>query len=138
MILSVRCVKIASARITYYFADIKAHPEYLPVLIREADAPANIAAELIIAAGQRAIFDKEYEKAELLINALDQVVTTGKFENPLATNYLDIVLILKNAGYETLSLDSQGEQAKAQVTNGFLISTSLELEKINGSWQVLP
>ena len=118
--------------------DAAARPEYLPVVIREANEPPNVAVELIIAQGQQAIVDGDYAGAKSLIGVLREVITTGKFDDPLAKDYLDIVLVLEEAGYETVSLDLQGDEASAQVTTEPPVITSLELKKIDGTWQVQP
>lgn len=113
-----------------------ARPEYLPVVMREANAAPNMAVELIIARGQQAILDGDYSEAEDLIEILREIVSTGKFEDPSAREYLDIVLAIEDAGYETVSLDVQGDQATAEVTMEPPVLTSLELRKIDGKWQV--
>jgi hypothetical protein len=115
-----------------------AQTEYLPVLIREADTPANAAAELIIADAQQAIVDGDYRRAEDLIKIIDEVINTGGFENALAKDYLDIVLVLEEAGYEVVELTLQGDQAAVQVTLDPPVVTSVELRKQNGVWQVQP
>jgi hypothetical protein len=115
-----------------------ARPEYLPVLVREADAPANAAAELMIARAQQAIVDGDYVTAEQLITVLEKVVTTGGFEDALAKDYLDFVLVLEDAGYDVFSLDLQGDQATAEVTVDPPAVTSLEVEKIDGHWKIMP
>ena len=124
--------------IAWDVGEMVARSEYLPILIREADAPANAAAELLIANAQQAIIDGDYVQAEQLITALEQIVTTGRFQDALATQYLDIVLVLQVAGYDVLSLDIHGDQATAQVTKDPPVATNLELEKINDIWQVKP
>jgi hypothetical protein len=118
--------------------DVLARPEYLPVVTREANSPANVAIELIIANGQKAIIDGNYVEAEQLIEVVSDVLSTGNFEDPLAKEYLGIVLSLADAGYEALSLDVQDDQVTAQVTIEAPVVTSLELQKINGTWQVKP
>jgi hypothetical protein len=124
--------------IAWKVSDTVGSPDYLPVLIREANAPANMAAELIIANAQQAIVDGDYAKAEQLNQILERVITTGSFVDALAKDYLDIVLALTDADYDVLSLDPQGDRATAQVTGEPPVATSLELEKINGIWQVRP
>ena len=119
-------------------ADAVARPEYLPVVIREANGAANVAVELIIAQGQQAIVDGDYPRAEELIKALSDIISTGKFEDPLAKDYLDISLVLEEAGYEAVSFDLLGDQATAQVTMAPPVVTSLELQKVDGIWQVKP
>ena len=119
-------------------ADAVARPEYLPVMIREARADTNVAVELIIAEAQQAIIDRDYSRAEDLNQILDQVITSGSFENGLAKDYLDIVSALAEAGYEVVSLNLQAGQATAQVTREPPVVTTLELDKNNGIWQVKP
>ncbi|MCI0550673.1 MAG: hypothetical protein L0287_06940 [Anaerolineae bacterium] len=119
-------------------ADAAARPEYLPAVIREANAATNVAVELIIANGQQAIIDRDYAKAEGLIKILSDIISTGNFEDPLAKDYLDIALALEDASYEVLSLNLQSDQATAQVTMEPPVVSSLELQKIDGKWQVKP
>lgn len=118
--------------------DAVARPEYLPVMIRETNAAANVAIELIIANAQQMIVGGNYPDAGARIEILSQIVSTGNFEEPLAKDYLDIASILGDAGYEVISLDLQGDQATAQVTMEPPVLTSLNLQKINGLWQVKP
>ena len=118
--------------------DAVARPEYLPVVIREARAPANMAVELIIAHAQRAIVEGDYVRAEELNDVLADIVSTGEIRDPLAKEYLDIVLALQEAGYETVSLDLQGDQATAEVTIEPPAKSSIQLEKVDDSWHVKP
>ena len=118
--------------------DAVARPKYLPVVMREANSAPNIAVELIIAHGQQAIIEGEYDRAETLIGVLRDIVTTGTLDDPLAREYLDIVLALEEAGYETLSLALQANHATAEVTMEPPIVTRVELQKVDDSWQVKP
>jgi hypothetical protein len=118
--------------------DAAARPEYLPVVIREANEAPNVAVELIIAQAQRAIIDGDYAEAESKIETLRAIISSGKFEDALAKEYLDIVLAVQAAGYETLSLDLRGDEAIAEVTMQPPVVTSLELQQINETWQVKP
>jgi hypothetical protein len=122
--------------IAWNVADTVGQPEYLPVLIREADAPSNTAAELIIADAQQAIVEGNYDTAEQLNQILENVIATGGFEDPLAMDYLEIVLVLVDAGYDALSLDLQGAQATVQVTLEPPAVTDLKLRKIDQQWQI--
>jgi hypothetical protein len=112
--------------------------EYLPVVMREAHAPANIAAELMIANAQRAIIAGAYPEAEQLIQTIKEVVSTGDFENPIAKDYLDIVLAAAKAGYEVVSLNIQNGYATAQVTKEPPMTSVLVLGTVNGIWQIEP
>ena|GEM_PF-885395 len=118
--------------------DAVARPEYVPVVMREANAAPNMAVELIIADGQQAILDGDYPKAEEIIEILQKIVSTGKFEDALAKDYLDIALTLEEAGYEIVALHLQGDRATAQVTMAPPTLSSVELEKVDGIWQVKP
>jgi hypothetical protein len=118
--------------------DAVARLEYLPSVIREARAPANIAVELIIAHAQQAIVEGDYARAEELNDVLAEIISTGEITDPLAKDYLDIALAIEAAGYETLSLDLRGDEATAEVTMEPPVVTNLELHKVNGTWQVNP
>ncbi|HJQ13897.1 MAG TPA: hypothetical protein VJ830_04035 [Anaerolineales bacterium] len=119
-------------------ADGVARPELLPVVMREARAPSNIAIELMIGNAQRAIIAGAYSEAEELIKSIKEVVTTGDFEDPLAKEYFEIVVTAADAGYEVLTLNIQNSHGTAQVTNNPPETTVLEVQKLNGIWQVQP
>lgn len=112
--------------------------EYLPVVMREPRAPSNIAIELLIANAQKAIVAGAYAEAEELIKSIQAVVSTGKFEDPLAREYLDIVRAATQTGYEVLALNVQNGYATAQVTDNPPETTILEVQKVNGAWQIQP
>ena len=116
--------------------DAVTRPDYLPIVMREARAPANIAIELIIANAQRAITAGAYAEAEELNKSIKEVISTGRFEDPLAKEYLDIVVAAADTGYEVLTLNIQNGYATAQVTNNPPETTILELQKVDGVWQV--
>ena len=113
-----------------------ARPEYLPTVMREAHAPANIAVELIIANAQQALLDGDYPEVEALDKVLAEILSTGRLDVPIAKAYLDIVLAAASTGYEVLNLDIQGDHASARVTTEPPILTDLELQIINGTWQI--
>ena len=113
-------------------------PEYQPVVMREARAPAHIAVELLIANAQRAIVAGAYAEAEEWIKSIQAIVSTGEFEDPLAREYLDIVRAAAQAGYEVLALNVQNGYATVQVTKNPPETSILEIRKIDGAWQVQP
>lgn len=115
-----------------------ARPENLSIVMREAHAPSNIAVELIIAHGQQAIVEGDYARAQELIRILGEILSTGKFEDPLAKDYLDIVLAAGKEGYEVLDLDIQGDQATARLTAETPTLLNLNLQKIDGTWRIQP
>lgn len=112
--------------------------EYLPVLMREAQASSNIAIELMIANAQRAIVAGAYSEAEPLVQSIQEVVSSGDFEDPLAKEYLDIVLAAANDGYEVVNLDLQGDRAEARVTAEPPTLIDLSFQKMDGTWQIQP
>ena len=115
-----------------------ARPEYLPIVMREARAPTNIAVELIIANAQQALLDGDYPKVEALDKVLAEILSTGQFEDSVAKDYLDIVLAAAGEGYEVVNLDIQADHAHARVTTQPPALTDFELQKINGRWQIQP
>jgi len=125
----------------YFFlgkaSETLAHPEYVPVVLREAHAPPNVAIELIIANAQQAIVDGDYSNAEQLIVALKDVLTTEEFEDPLAKEYLSITITLTNAGYNLEALNLKDNRALIEVTRDSTELISLELQRNNGIWQIL-
>ncbi|HSL27679.1 MAG TPA: hypothetical protein VK900_00655, partial [Anaerolineales bacterium] len=118
--------------------DAVARPEYLPIVMREARAPTNIAVELMIAHGQQAIIDGDYTRAAELNKTLATIIDTGEFEAPLAGEYLDVVLAAADAGYEIVNLDLEGDRASARATVEPPALVELELQNLNGTWQILP
>ena len=120
-------------------AEAIARQEYLPVVIREARAPANVAVELIIANGQQAILDGDYSRAESLNKLLSEILSASSFEEPLAKDYLDIVLLAASEGYEVVNMDILlGDHASARVTAEPPLLVNLEFQKIDGIWQIQP
>ena len=115
-----------------------ARPEYISLVMREPRAPANIAIELIIAEGQQAILDGEYERAEELNKVLADILSTGEFEESLARDYLEIVLAAAKEGYEVVQLEIEGDQAEARVTSEPPNAVDMTFRKTAGTWQIGP
>ena len=111
--------------------------DYLSVVMREARAPTNIAIELMIANSQQAIFSGEYARAETLNKVIAEIIATGKFNQPLAKDYLDIVLAASRQGYEVVNMDILlGDHASARATTEPPVLVNLEFQKIDGIWQI--
>ena len=115
-----------------------ARPELLPLLIREANAPPNVAVELMIASAQKAIVSGEYEHAERLVEEIRGVLESGEFISPLAYEYASIVQELNEEGYEGLSLELGEDGAHAQVTRQAPLVEEVTLQKVSGEWQIYP
>lgn len=114
-----------------------ARPAFLPILLREASAPPNVAVELMIANAQKAILTGEYETAHALTEAVRGVLESGEFTSPLAHDYASIALALSMADYEGLALDLQGDQAIAQATGAAPSLEQVTLQKVDGVWQIV-
>ena len=113
--------------------------EYLTVVMREARAPTNIAIELMIANSQQAIFSSDYASAEALNKVIAEIISTGKFEDSLAKDYLDIVLAAANQGYEVVNMDVLlGDHASARATAKPPLVVNLEFQKTDGIWHIQP
>ena len=125
----------------YFFlgkaSETLARPEYVPVVLREAHAPPNVAIELIIANAQQAIIEGDYSTAQQFITALQEVLSTQEFENPLPNEYLAIAITLTNEGYNLEALDLQENKALVEVTRDSTELISLELQRNDGIWQIL-
>ena len=113
-------------------------PEFIPVLIREARSPANVATELMIANGQQAIKDGNFAGADELLGAIRSILPKGTFEHPLARDYLDVVLFLAEQGYETVTLEWAGEQVHVDVLKKAPALTRLTLQKTEAGWVIAP
>ncbi|MDQ2691579.1 MAG: hypothetical protein M3Y68_06080, partial [Chloroflexota bacterium] len=67
---------------------------------------------------------------------INSVLESGEFTTPLAYEYASIVEALSEAGYEGLSLELQGDEARAQVTREAPVLEEVTLQKVNGEWQI--
>lgn len=112
-------------------------PGFLPMLIRETNAPPNVAIELMIANAQKAIVAGDYPGAETLTESIQVVLDTGEFTTPLAYDYVSITFALSEQGYECLSLDLRGDEATAQVTRSAPSLEQVVLQRVDGEWQVV-
>jgi hypothetical protein len=106
-------------------------------MVREPRKPANVAVELIIANAQQAIIDQEYGQAEALIEVLAEVLETGRVTTPVAAEYVAIVRVLAEEGYETLALELGEGEATADVTQSPPRRETISLEKDGDGWQLL-
>jgi hypothetical protein len=111
-------------------ADTHGRPEAFPAQIRESDAPANVAVELMIANGQAAIAAARYGEAQALVEALAATLAEGEFAHPLAAEYLSAVLALAAEGRVAVGLALAGGQATARVRleEGTLAAVGLRRE----------
>jgi len=113
-------------------------PEFLPLVIREPQSPANTAIELLIANGQEAIIASDYPTAEQMINTVENILTTKNFQSPPAQDYLDIATTLIENGYSVDSLKLSDNKATAQVSKDTPALFSIELQKNADGWAIIP
>jgi hypothetical protein len=105
-------------------------------LIREPQAPANVAVELLLANARQAIAEGRIDEAENLLAALDQTLRSRALTHPLAAEYGAIARLLAEQGYETVGLTLDGERATAHVTRSAPALEELPLQKENGTWRI--
>jgi hypothetical protein len=82
--------------------------------IRSPRAPENVALEAMLAAGQEALRQRDFDQAESLVDAVNAVLdANGLFFDPLAARYLRAVGDLAAQGYEAQTLDLFATQPRA-------------------------
>jgi len=114
-------------------------PEFLPLIIREPQTPANTAIELLIENGQKAIVSGDYLTAEQITNIIESILSSKNFETSPANDYLAIAKILIENGYSVDSLKLSDNKATAQVSKDTPALSSIELQKnADNSWIILP
>jgi len=112
--------------------------EFLPLVVREPQAPTNVALELLIANGQEAIIAGDYSTAEQIINTVENILSSKNFETPPANDYLAIATMLMENGYSVDSLKISDSKATAQVSKDTPILLTIELQKTAEGWAILP
>ncbi|HXD09978.1 MAG TPA: hypothetical protein VN653_07950 [Anaerolineales bacterium] len=113
-------------------------PEFLPLILRESQSPANTAIELLIANGQEAIIEGDYSTAEQIINTLENILSSRNFETPPASDYLAIATTLIERGYSVDSLRVSDNSATAQVSTNTPTLLTMQLQKSADGWVILP
>jgi hypothetical protein len=83
-------------------ADFQRHPEF----------KTNIVLESMLQSASVALFRGDYELVDALLNSVQRVLNNdGRFLDPLANSYLDIVLAVEDFGYEVQQIGLQGNEA---------------------------
>jgi hypothetical protein len=112
----------------------------LQAALREPNLLGTIATELMIAAGQNAIFEQRYTKAQALVDALDNTLSTQAFGHPLAADYLAITRALVEAGYIAATIHLSGDTATVlaydPVTETPPVLEEFGLVRVGGTWQI--
>lgn len=82
---------------------------------RHPDEITNVALETMLKAANDALGEEDYELVNALVISVDRVIKNdGKFLDPLAKSYHDIVQIALDEGYEIQQLRVTGNRASAQ------------------------
>ncbi len=113
-------------------------PEFIPLIMREPQAPANVALEILIANGQAAIVAGDYPAAEQIINTVENILATGSFQAPEATDYLAAVTTLMENGYSVDLLQLSDNKATTQVSKDTPALLTIQLQKSAIGWVILP
>ncbi len=84
---------------------------------RRPQTPANIALETILHRAGHELLDGRYDLMNALLDSVIRVLSNdGRFLDPLARSYLDIVLALSGMGYEAQSIVVNGDLAQVFAT----------------------
>ena len=110
-------------------ADLRRHPE----------EPLNVTLEVMLESVDRALVAGDYARANVLLDSIERVLANeGRFGDPLAANYYQIVDKLTSVGYEVHDVELQGTRAVVHVTEGRRLRlTRVTLELRNQAWVVL-
>lgn len=110
--------------------------ENLSTLIREPDAPENVALEAMLVQAQDALAAGEYEEAQALVQAVQAVLDDGSFAHKPAADFLAIAQVLTTQGYETQRIAIQGTRAEVQAIRTQPNLETLVLVRMEGMWQI--
>jgi len=108
-------------------------------LTRHPETSANIALETILLSAKKAIGQGKYALANAYLDTVERVLNNnGRFLDPLANSYLNIVRTARSSGYEVQQIDLSGSQAKVlAVQQGDVELSELTLELVDSSTWVL-
>jgi hypothetical protein len=108
-------------------------------LTRHPETSANIALEVILLSAKQSLVEGDYRRANAYLDTVERVLDNGgRFLDPLADSYLNIVRTAKSSGYEVQQVDLIGNKAKVLATHhGELEIAELTLELVDSSTWVL-
>ncbi|GMQ77907.1 MAG: hypothetical protein BMS9Abin02_0398 [Anaerolineae bacterium] len=108
-------------------------------LTRHPETSANIALEVILLSAKEALVEGNYRRANAYLDSVERVLDNGgRFLDPLADSYLNIVRTARSNGYEVQQVNLLGNQAEVLATRyGELEITELTLELVDSSTWVL-
>jgi hypothetical protein len=107
---------------------------------RHPDEITNVALETMLKAANDALGEENYEQVNALVISVERVIKNdGKFLDPLAKSYHDIIQIASEEGYEIQQLRVNGNRASAQAMrpgNSALIQLRFVLND-GGRWMLV-
>jgi hypothetical protein len=113
--------------------------------LRHPAEPANLALEAMLADGAAAIRSGDYDRAEWLIASANAVLGAGAFDeraapgeaafaDPLAAQYLQVVLSTLDAGYEPQRITLTGTTAQVTGIRDWPHAEDLTFSLAGGAW----
>jgi hypothetical protein len=98
--------------------------------------PENIALETMLSAAQAALHQGRYAEAETLILSVNATLDDGDFTRPPVADYLAIVQVLGELGYEVQRITFTGESAEAAAISDWPTVETFALARLDGAWQL--
>lgn len=104
--------------------------------IRHPRAPEHIALETMLLAAREAHLAGAFDRAEALLDVINQVVDGGSFEDPMAANYLAVVEAVAAVGYEAQRIELEGSTARVLAIADWPRLEELTLGRTGAGWVV--
>lgn len=105
--------------------------------IRHPHAPENIALEAMLATAEQALEAGEYNRIDPLLNSVNATLAANNlFTDPLAANYLQIVMSLSAKGYEVQTITLDGVTATVTAIRDWPTLETLTLKHTASGWGV--
>jgi hypothetical protein len=103
-------------------------------LLRHPTAPENIALETMLIAAQDTLIAADFARAEALLDAVEDVLRSGAFAQPLAAEYLAIAQAAAAAGYEAQRITLEARAARVQAVADWPVLVELRLSRSDAGW----
>jgi hypothetical protein len=110
----------------------------LSVFVREGRSPENLVIEILLAQSQVCVLNGDYAQAEARMQAAHVAIERIDFSIEPAGDYLEIITLLLQHGYEAIEIETQGNQAQVTAIREHPVTETIFLEKLDGRWEFLP
>jgi hypothetical protein len=104
--------------------------------VRHPRTVENITLETMLIAAREALADGAFDLGEALLDAVDQVLEVGSFDQGPAAEYLAIVQTVAGAGYEAQSVALTGETARVWAIADWPTLNELSLKRTRRGWEL--